>query len=295
MTPYEPITRRSSFLLKLVHCAAMTALLMCLASACLAASELVNAETALDRGFRLLYDLRFEEARLQFDSWERLHPDDAMGPVAQAAGMSFSEFDRLGVLEAQFFENDKAFQDRPKVLPDAQIRDRFNQTLVRAENLARVRLTKNSKDRDALLAMTLVWGLRANYAALVEKRNVASLKYTRQSESWGSQLLAVDPGCYDAYLARGISRYIVGSLPAPFRWVLRLGGLDGDKIAGLTDLRKAADRGHYLAPFARILLAIASVRDKDKAGAVRLLASLREEFPANPLFDREIRRLERAQ
>ena len=195
---------------------------MSAASACAVSSQAVNAETSLDRGFRLLYDLRFKEARLQFDSWEKQHPDDAMGPVAQAAGMSFSEFDRLGVLEAQFFENDKAFRDRPKVLPDAQIRDRFNQTLDRAENLARVRLTKSSQDRDALLAMTLVWGLRANYAALVEKRNVASLKYTRQSESWGSQLLAVDPGCYDAYLARGISRYIVGSLPAPFRWVLRL-------------------------------------------------------------------------
>jgi predicted Zn-dependent protease len=52
-----------------------------------------------------------------------------------------------------------------------------------------------------------------------------------------------------------------------------------------------AERGHYLAPFARILLAIAYVREKDKVRARQLLISLRDEFPKNPLFEQEIARL----
>ena len=52
-----------------------------------------------------------------------------------------------------------------------------------------------------------------------------------------------------------------------------------------------AEHGHYLAPFARILLAIAYVRDKDKPRARELLASLRDEFPKNPLFANELTRL----
>jgi len=32
-----------------------------------------------------------------------------MGPASEAAGILFSEFDRLGVLEAQFYENDSIF------------------------------------------------------------------------------------------------------------------------------------------------------------------------------------------
>jgi hypothetical protein len=53
-----------------------------------------------------------------------------------------------------------------------------------------------------------------------------------------------------------------------------------------------AEHGRYLGPYARILLAIAYVREKDKPRARLLLASLRDEFPSNPLFAREIARLD---
>ena len=57
-------------------------------------------------------------------------------------------------------------------------------------------------------------------------------------------------------------------------------------------MKLVADRVHYLAPFANILLAIAYVRDHDKPHARELLASLRDQFPANPLFAQEIARLD---
>jgi hypothetical protein len=139
--------------------------------------------------------------------------------------------------------------------------------------------------------MTLSSGLRADYAALIEKRNLASLHYTRQSANWAKQLLALKPDYYDAHLATGISQYIVGSMSAPMRWILSVGGLSGDKKAGIVELQMVAQHGHYLAPFARILLAIAFVREKDFPAARATLVSLRDEFPQNPLFAREIDRL----
>jgi hypothetical protein len=81
-------------------------------------------------------------------------------------------------------------------------------------------------------------------------------------------------------------------MAAPVRWMLRLGGLPGDKQAGIADLQLTAERGHYLAPFARILLAIAYVREKDRPRALRLLMGLRTQFPGNPLYAREIARLQ---
>ena len=78
------------------------------------------------------------------------------------------------------------------------------------------------------------------------------------------------------------------------RWLLKMGGLPGDKKGGMADLQLTAQHGHYLAPFARILLAIAYVRDKDKARALELLSSLRVQFPGNTLFPREIARLQGA-
>jgi len=275
----------------------VTMLCMCLVWSGLARAEdlpRLSSGPPLDRGFSGLYNLDFAGAQSDFATWEKMHPDDPMGPVSAAAGFLFAEFHRLGVLEAQFYENDDAFAERPKLSPDPAVRDQFQAAIGRAENLARTRLAKDAKDRDALFAMTLSSGLQADYAALIEKRNLASLHYTKEATTWAQQLLGVCRDCYDALLATGTSKYIIGSMSAPVRWVLRLGGLPADKEGGIADLRTTAEHGHYLAPFARILLAIAYVRDKNKSRALELLAELQKDFPGNTLFPREIARLQSA-
>src|SRR6267378_155014 len=173
------------------------------------ASPVPLAGTDLDQGFHDLYNLNFDVAQRDFAAWEAQHPDDPVGPVSQAAGLLFSEFNRLGVLEAQFYENDDAFERRAKVSPDPAVKARFQAYLERASNLAHVRLTKDSKDKDALFALTLSAGLQADYAALIEKRNLASLRSAKQASVWAQRLLAVCPDCYDALLATGFSKYII--------------------------------------------------------------------------------------
>ncbi|MGH9499600.1 MAG: hypothetical protein ACRD3L_10710 [Terriglobales bacterium] len=263
----------------------------CLAGAALAAEQPANV-ASLEHGFHLLYDLDFEHAHEVFSAYQQQNPGNPMGPACEAVGLLFSEFNRLGVLESQFYQDDKTFQARDHFTPDSQVKARFDAALDRAENGARTVLGKDGKNRDALFAMTLASGLRADYAALIEKRNLASLRFTKQATAWAQQLLAVDPQCYDAHLATGVSQYIVGSMSAPVRWLVRLGGVNGDKQAGIQELQVTASHGQYLAPFARILLAIAFVREKDKPRARELLVALQNDFPQNPLFAREISRLD---
>ena len=212
---------------------------------------------------------------------------------ARLPDFSSSEFNRLGVLEAQFFENDDSFAARSKLSPDPEVRRPFSRPRwTRRKCSAHARLTKDPKDRDALFAMTLASGLQADYAALIDKENLASLHYTKEASSWAQQLLAICDHCSDVLVATGFSKYIVGSMSAPMRWVLRMRGLPGDKQGGISDLQMTAQHGHYLAPFARVLLAIAYVRDKDNLRALELLTALRKDFPGNTLFPREIARLE---
>jgi hypothetical protein len=256
------------------------------------AADVPATRTSLDQGFRLLYNLDFDQAHAVFLSWQQEHPQDPVGPTAEAAGLLFSEFHRLGVLEGQFYADDKSFLNREKIAPDPGLREGFNAALTRAQTAATARLATSPQDRDALFAMTLSSGLRADYAAMIEKRNLPSLRYTREANDWGAKLLAVDPNCYDAHVATGFSKYIIGSMAAPVRWIMRLGGVAGDKKEGIAELQITADHGQYLGPFARILLAIAYVRDKDNARARSVLAALRDEFPKNPLFAREIARLD---
>jgi hypothetical protein len=268
-----------------------TAVFVLLINAPQAAADLPSA--ALDHGFLRLYDLDFSGGQREFESWEKLNPDDPMGPASEAAGILFSEFNRLGVLEAQFYVDDSIFAARQKYVSDPAQRARFERQLDRAENLAKARLSRDPRDRDALLAMTLTNGLRSDFAALIEKRNLASLHYTKEATAWAQQLLAVDPTCYDAHLAGGVSRYIIGSMAAPVRWILRFGGVSGDKAGGIAELRTTAAQGHLLAPFARILLAIAYVREKDLPHAHELLLALQRDFPDNTLFGRELSRLDK--
>jgi hypothetical protein len=266
-------------------------LLMLMMSVPQAVADLPSA--GLDGGFRRLYDLDFSGAQKEFELWEKLNPDNPMGPASEAAAILFSEFNRLGVLEAQFYEDDSVFGARKKYEADPGQRARFEQQLGRAEDMARSKLSRDARDRDALLAMTFAAGLRSDFAALIEKRNLASLHYTKEATAWAAQLLAADPDCYDAHLAGGVSRYIVGSMAAPVRWFLRLGGVAGDKAGGIAELQTTAAKGQLLAPFARILLAIAYVREKELPRARELLLALQQEFPDNALFGRELTRLDK--
>ncbi len=249
---------------------------------------------SLDHGYRLMYNLDFAGAQHEFEEWQRVHQADPVGPASEAAGLLFSELHRLHVLEAKFFTNDEEFRKRPKLEPDPQVKVRFEAKLMAAQILARSALAHEPKDQNALFTMALVSGLRADYLALIENRDLASLDYTKEGSRWGQELLAVAPDFYDAYLATGIGKYLVGIQPAPVRWFLRLGGHAGDKSAGVRELTLCAEHGRYLAPFARLLLAIAYLRDHDPGRARVLLASLHDDFPANPLFARELARLEAA-
>jgi hypothetical protein len=55
-------------------------------------------DNALERGYREMYNLSFEDAHKNFTEWQQIHPDDPMGPVSDAAAYLFSEFDRLHIL-----------------------------------------------------------------------------------------------------------------------------------------------------------------------------------------------------
>ncbi len=253
------------------------------------------AAGTLDDGYRLLYNLDFEGAQRQFEGWQKQHPDDPLGPASEAAGLLFSEFHRLGILEAQFYADDKSFETKQKLAADPQVRMRFFAALERAESIARQQLAKQPDHAGALLAMTLYEGLQADYLALVEKKNFKSLGHAKKGKAWAAKLLAQDPMNYDAYLATGTYKYIIGSLPAPVRWLLRFGGHSGDKETGRYEVMMTAEHGRFLKPFARILLAIACLREKDTQHARALLAGLRDEFPRNPLFAREIARLDGGQ
>jgi hypothetical protein len=238
----------------------------------------------IERGFQSMYNLEFDQAHQDFSAWEQLHPDDPLGPVSQAAGYLFGEFARLGILESQFFTNDKTFEARPRLAPDPRVRDAFNRAVNRGDQLANAALKQHPDDNNALFASVLALGLRSDYAALIDKQDFAALRYMKQSRILAQQLLRQKPDEYDALLAVGVENYLTGIKPAPVRWMLSLGGIDPNKEQGIRELEQTAAHGDLLRPFAKLLLAVAALRDKNNQQGCDLLHQLAVAYPRNALY-----------
>ena len=283
------ISIRSARFISRLLCAATAALVLCAAPS--HAADKV-APLTLESGYRQMYNLDFDGAHQTFAAWEGSHPQDPMGPVSNAAAYLFAEFDRLHILESEFFTNDKKFENRQRFEPDIKTRSAFEAELTRADQLSAQILSQAPQDRPAMFSKVMVGGLRGDYMALVEKRNLAALSTIKSARALAERLLSQDPSYYDAYLAVGVENYLLGLNPAPVRWLLRLTGAQTDKEEGIAKVRLTAEKGHYLAPYARLLLAVAALRDHNLPQARSLLSGLADEFPYNPLYRRELVRLD---
>jgi hypothetical protein len=247
--------------------------------------------TLLDTGYRQMYDLDFRGAHRSFQQWMREHPDDAMGPASDAAAWLFAEFDRLHILQSQLFAHDENFLNLTKLAPDPKVKPMFEASLDRVRQVAAQTLARDPHNANALLASAIREGLRADYLGLIEKKYRASLKEMKAGRAIAETLIAENPGRGDAYLAVGVENYTLSQRAAPMRWLLRLGGAQTDYERGVRDVSLTAEHGRYLAPFAKVLLAVAALRDNNAGRAKALLKELAAEFPHNPLFAQELARI----
>jgi Tetratricopeptide repeat len=238
-----------------------------------------------------MYDLKFDEAHRQLARWQEAHPNDSLGPASDAAAYLFSELTRLGSLESALFVDDNRFKNRKTLNPDPQIKASFNDRVDQADHLADSELQKSNTDARALFAKTLTHGLRADYVALIDGHGVKALSYTKASRIYAERLLAADSQAFDAYLGPGVENYLLSLKPIALRVLLRLTGSQVDREAGLEKLQKTAAQGYYLEPFAKLLLAVAALRDGQPEKAREILAELHQRFPDNELYTLELSRL----
>lgn len=238
----------------------------------------------LDRGYHDMYDIDFAGAHRSFDKFIQAHPDDPLGPASDAAACLFTEFEKLRILDLNLI--DKASHNNSKSQRMRDLESKFNERVQAANTLSRKALAKDPRDTSALLASALTNGLESYYAALIQKNNLSALHYSKRATAMGKRTLAVDPDCYDAYLAAGVENYMLGVKSAPERWFLDLTGAQANASTGMHDLRLTADKGHYLAPFARLLLATADMHFKKYKDARNQMKVLAQHFPENPVYSR---------
>jgi hypothetical protein len=243
---------------------------------------------SLERGYNQMYNMQFDAAHRTFQEWQAAYPQDPMGPVSDAAAYLFAEFDRLHILQAEFFTHDQHFITDNKLSPDPQVKRLFKSALEATRRLA----GRSPAEPNAMFASVLASGLESDYTALIEKRYGAAFQKMKAGRVMAERLLAADPTFYDAWVAIGVENYMLSLKPVVLRFLLRIGGGQTDRGVGIEKLKLTAAKGRFLAPFARLLLAVAALRDKQPARARELLTELTKQYPHNPLYRVELARLD---
>ena len=88
-----------------------------------------------------------------------------------------------------------------------------------------------------------------------------------------------------------MTEYVIVSLPFFVRWFVKVDNINGNKEQGMKTVELVARQGHYLKPCAKILLAVANLRENKPRVAEQILAELVLEYPENPLFKQELAQL----
>jgi tetratricopeptide (TPR) repeat protein len=247
--------------------------------------------TAVERAMERLYNFDFAAANQILDSAAAADPADPLPHIFRAASVLFQELDRLMILEGEFFADDKRIIEKKKLTPDPALRNAFFQRIEKARECAQVRLKGNGSDTAALFSMSVAAGLVTDYAGLIERRQLGSLQYAKESHSYAVKLLRIDPNFSDAYLTTGLTEYLLGSVPFFVRWFLKFEAAEGSKLQAVENLNRVVTTGRYFGPFAKILLAIIHLREKRPAESLRLLRELQRDFPENPLIRKELEKL----
>ena len=247
--------------------------------------------TPLNDGYYALYNLDFNAAHVHFGQWMTAHPDDCLGSASDAAAYLFTEFNILGVLDIELFADDNRFTSRTRPPVDPALKKGFNDRIDQSNRLADAALQRNPNDSNALYCKAVTSGMQADWASLIDRHEYGAFKYSELASKYAKQALAINPTLYDANLAVGIENYMLSLKAAPIRWFLGMAGAGTNKAEGVRLLKLTAEQGHYLAPFARLMLAVGELRDGRTQSGKQILIGLSQEFPKNTLYQRQIARL----
>jgi len=250
-------------------------------------SPAFNSVPELEKGYRLMYEQKFPEAREVLMAWAAENPTEPFGQVSVGASYLFEEFYLQQVLTSDYFLNDKRFLGGITGTPDPARMKAFQDSLAKARTLANQRMKKHPRDPEALFVLALCAGMQSDADSMLMKKHYDALKMLKEANSNAEMLLKEHPDTYDIYVAPGIAYYVIGSLSSSARFVLWFGGIHGDKQLGMSQVQKTADNGNYLKPFAQILLALSARREKQDELAQKNLKELTEEFPGNSTYAAE--------
>jgi tetratricopeptide (TPR) repeat protein len=257
--------------------------------ALVAISLRLGAQQSLsERGFEHFYNLEYEQALADFHELEMRDPKTPEVHNYVAQTLLFREMFRNGALESELVSGDNSFLRRPKLNPSPETEKEFLDEIAKAITLAQKEIMENPKDADAIYALGISYGLRANYYWVVKKAWRESLSDATAARRQHNRVSELQPGNVDARLVQGLHDYIVGSLPIGYRMLGFVVGIHGDRAKGIQTIQDVSQHGMKNRIAAQIFLCALYRRENQPLKAVPMIQELIKQFPRNYLLRLEL-------
>lgn len=244
----------------------------------------LNLDPVVKDALSRFYLLDFTGAIERLDRFHQAHPGDPQATALLLDAMVFQELYRLDLLDTTFYANDGFLTGRHAVQEDPRMRDRIFAVADEAVREADARISRNSKDVDALFARGWARSLRCTYVAMVERGFGSGFRLAGKARDDAARALQIDPDYADAKLITGVYEYVVGALPFPFKILIGFAGITGSKSKGMEMLRDAADRAILTSVDARTVIALFLRREGKYKQAIEVVRSLKNQYPHDYLF-----------
>jgi tetratricopeptide (TPR) repeat protein len=233
-------------------------------------------------GYEALYNLDYEGARRRFQEMTQLFPEHPAGPQCMAASIWLEQLNESWQLKATLYSTESYSENDNQI--DKRKIEEFRRWTRQATKLAEARLRHDPHDTEALYFLGTTEGLKAAFAAAVERRFMTALTEGSRSVERHQEVLKLAPDFHDAELTIGLYEYIVGSLPLPVKVLAGTMGVRGSKKRGLQTLERVSKEGDWARDVARVLLIDLYKREKRWVAAVEVSRELANRYPRNYLF-----------
>ena len=251
----------------------------------------LNLTPPVRQSLELFYNLNFDAALKIQEQVAQRHPDDPMASNYILTTIIFRELYNQDLLDTTYYAHNSFLTVKRDVNVPQAARKRIEDLTSKVQHLTDAELATNPDDANALFARGYAKGMHAVFITLVDHAFTAAARQGYSARNDSEAALKIDPQYADAWMAIGIQRFAVASLPKWLRFMVGIMGVGGNKQEGLADLRKSAENGTVTPIESRTVLSLFLRHDGQYPAALEVQRGLQKEYPHNYIFCLEVANL----
>ena len=251
----------------------------------------LNLTPPVRQSLELFYNLNFEAALKIQEQIARQNPNNPMASNYLLTTLIFRELYNQDLLDTTYYAHNSFLTVKREVTVTPAARTRIEDLTAKVQHLTDAELESNPNDANALFARGYAKGMHAVFITLVDHAFSAAARQGYSARNDSEAALKIDPQYADAWMAIGIQRFAVASLPKWLRFMVGIVGVGGNKQDGLADLRKSAENGTVTPIESRTVLSLFLRHDGQYPAALEVQRGLQKQYPHNYIFCLEVANL----